>query len=95
MRFVAIVLILMVWCSNAFTECTVNQYGRTVCGNGEQAGGYNPNTGKAWKSEKNQNGVTTTQTSTGGKAKTNNGKGVYKGPNGKKCYKTATSHGCY
>jgi hypothetical protein len=83
-----------VMCSNTFAECATNARGRTVCNDGQAAGGYNRNTGTAWKSQKNQAGVTTTQTSKGGEAKTINGKGVYKGPNGQKCYKTATSHGC-
>jgi hypothetical protein len=52
------------------------------------------NTGNAWKSQKNQAGVTTTQTSKSGEARTMNGKGVYRGPNGEKCYRTAASHGC-
>jgi hypothetical protein len=68
--------------------------GRTVCNNGQEAGGYNRSSGTAWKSEKNQAGVTTTQTSKGGEAKTRNGKGVYKSPNGKTCVKTASNQGC-
>ena len=91
---VALTLTLMVLSSSAFAECTTNPYGRVVCGNGEQEGGYNSNTGKAWKSERNQNGVATTQTSAGGKAKTKNGKGVYTSASGKKCYKTANNYGC-
>ena len=80
--------------SGAFAECAKNARGVTVCGNGQTAGGYNPNTGNAFKSQKNQAGVTTTQTSKGGEAKTINGKGVYRSPSGKTCYKTAQSHGC-
>lgn len=94
MRIAVIILTLMVFSSGAFAECTTNAYGRVECGNGERAGGYNTNTGNAWSSERNQNGVATTQTSRGGKAKTKNGKGVYRSPNGKNCYKTAYSHGC-
>jgi len=94
MRILFIVLTLMVFSSTAFANCVTNRLGRVVCSNGEAAGGYNPNTGNAWKSSKNQNGVTTTTTSAGGEAKTRNGKGVYKSPNGKNCYKTANSHGC-
>jgi hypothetical protein len=89
-----VILACAVICSNAYAECATNGRGETVCGNGQTAGGYNRNTGNAWKSQKNQAGVTTTQTSKGGEAKTVNGKGVYRGPNGQKCYKTATSHGC-
>jgi hypothetical protein len=94
MRILLIILTLTMLSTSAFAECYQNSYGRTECNNGEQAGGYNSNTGTAWKSEKNQNGVATTQTSRGGRAKTKNGKGVYQSPNGKNCYKTANSHGC-
>jgi hypothetical protein len=96
MRILVIILTLtlMGFSSNAFAECTTNARGRIVCSNGEEAGGYNAKTGNAWKSEKNQAGVTTTQTSAGGEAKTKNGKGVYKSPSGKKCVKTAHNQGC-
>ena len=62
-------LILMVVSASAFASCYTNARGRVVCNNGEQAGGYNANTGTAWKSERNSNGVATTQTSRGGEAK--------------------------
>jgi hypothetical protein len=96
MRILVIILTLtlMGFSSNAFAECTTNARGHTVCSNGEEAGGYNAKTGNAWKSEKNQAGVTTTQTSAGGEAKTKNGKGVYKSPSGKTCVKTANNQGC-
>ena len=94
MRILMILVIVMVFSSNALAECTTNARGRTVCRNGEQAGGVNTNTGTAWKSEKNQAGVATTETSRGGEAKTRNGKGVYQSPSGKKCVKTANNHGC-
>jgi hypothetical protein len=94
MRVILIILTLTMLSTSAFAECYQNSYGRTECNNGEQAGGYNSHTGTAWKSEKNQNGVATTQTSRGGRAKTKNGKGVYQSPSGKNCYKTANSHGC-
>jgi hypothetical protein len=96
-RSIALILILISSIgisSNASASCYTNQYGRVVCGNGEEAGGYNSRTGRAWKSEKNQYGVATTTTSKGGKAKSKNGKGVYQSPNGKNCYKTANSYGC-
>ena len=80
--------------SGAFAECATNSRGETVCGNGATAGGYNRNTGTAWQSQTNQNGVRTTQTNRGGEAKTANGKGVVKGPGGTTCYRTANSHGC-
>jgi hypothetical protein len=94
MRNVVIILTLLLCASSAFADCYTNARGRTVCSNGEKAGGYNARTGNAWKSEKNEAGVTTTTTSTGGEAKTKNGKGVYKSPSGKKCYKTANNQGC-
>lgn len=80
--------------SHAFAECATNSRGETACGNGQTAGGYNRNTGTAWTSQTNQNGVHTTQTNRGGEAKTMNGKGVAKGPGGTTCYRTANSHGC-
>jgi hypothetical protein len=94
MRVALILLTLTMFSSSAFAKCYTNSYGRVECNNGEQAGGYNAHTGTAWKSERNSNGVATTQTSRGGKAKTKNGKGVYHSPNGKDCYKTANGHGC-
>ena len=94
MRIPLIIFALMLFSASAFANCVTNDRGRVVCSNGEKAFGYNANTGNAWKSEKNQNGVATTQTSAGGKAKTKNGKGVYQSPNGKNCYKTANGHGC-
>jgi hypothetical protein len=93
MKVVLILACLVVY-SSAFAECGTNMRGATACSNGQTAGGYNPNTGNAWKAQKNQAGVTTTQTSKGGEAKTVNGRGVYKGPGGVTCYKGANSHGC-
>ena len=62
--------------------------------NGNSAAAYNPRTGNAAVAEKNQNGVTTTQTTRGGESKTKNGNGVYRAPNGTKCVKTASNKGC-
>ncbi|MEM5460741.1 hypothetical protein VSR69_38865 [Paraburkholderia phytofirmans] len=87
-------LICVVASSTAFAECVTNARGVTACNNAQAAGGYNANTGNAWKAQKNQNGVTTTQTSKGGEARTKNGKGVYKSPSGKTCYRSANSQGC-
>lgn len=91
-------IVLLVACliisSSAFAECATNNRGQTVCGNGSSAGGYNRNTGNAWTSQTNQNGVRTTQNNRGGEAKTANGKGVVRGPGGTTCYRTANSHGC-
>ena len=75
-------------------NCVKNARGETVCGNGNSAAAYNPNTGKAAVAQKNSNGVTTTQTSNGGKAKTKNGMGVVQGPNGKDCAKGKYHEGC-
>jgi hypothetical protein len=95
MRILMIILTLMVFSSSAIAECTTNARGRLVCSNGEDAaGGVNTRTGNAWKSEKNEAGVTTTETSRGGEAKTKNGKGVYQSPSGKNCVKTANNQGC-
>jgi len=94
MRILFIVLTLMVFSSSASANCVTRPSGRVVCSNGEETGGYNSKTCNAWKSEKNQNGVTTTQTSKGGEAKTKNGKGVYTSPSGKDCYRTANNQGC-
>src|SRR5271156_6223050 len=94
MRVAIIILTLMLCSSSVYAACYTNGYGHIVCNNGQTAGGYNANSGVAWKSERNQDGVATTQTSRGGEAKTKNGKGVYQSPSGKDCYKTASSHGC-
>jgi hypothetical protein len=94
MRIAAAVLMLIVACSTVSAECYTNARGRYVCSNEQAAGGYSSRAGRAWKSEKNEYGVTTTQTSAGGQARTKNGKGVYQSPNGKNCYKTAYSYGC-
>jgi len=50
--------------------------------NGQTAVVVNPNTGKAAVAHTNQNGVTTTQTTNGGKAKSKNGVAVVQGPGG-------------
>jgi hypothetical protein len=63
-------------------DCVKNLRGETVCKNGQTAAAVNPNTGKAAVAHKNPNGVTTTQTSNGGTAKTKNGSGVAQGANG-------------
>ena len=71
-----------------------NARGKTVCSDGTTASAVNPNTGKAAVAQKNQNGVTTTQTSTGGTAKTKNGSGVAQGPGGTTCAKTKNNAAC-
>ena len=94
MQATVVLLTLVLFASNAHANCFTNMRGQVVCSNGDEAGGYNAKTGNAWKSQTNQNGVRTTQTSAGGEAKTKNGRGVYKSPSGKDCYKTASNHGC-
>lgn len=89
-----VVLTCAMLSANAFAECATNARGETACGNGQTSGGYNRNTGTAWTSQENQNGVRTSQTNRGGEAKTMNGKGVVKGPGGTTCYRSANSHGC-
>jgi hypothetical protein len=89
-----VVLACVLFAANAYAGCSVGANGQTVCNNGQQAGGYNPNTGNSFHSQRNSNGVATTTTSRGGEAKTMNGKGVVHGPNGKTCAKTAHNEGC-
>lgn len=78
----------------SFAGCARGPDGRVVCGEGREAGGYNPNTGTAWRSETNARGVTTTETSRGGEAKTKDGVGVAQTPGGKTCVKTRYNRGC-
>jgi hypothetical protein len=75
-------------------DCVKNARGETVCGNGRSAAAVNPNTGRGAAAHKNSNGVTTTQTTNGGKAKTKNGMGVAQAPNGKTCAKGKYEEGC-
>jgi hypothetical protein len=65
-------------------DCVTNLRGQKVCKNGDTAVAVNPNTGNAAVAHKNSNGVTTTQTSYGGEAKSKNGVGVAEGANGSK-----------
>jgi hypothetical protein len=58
------------------------------------AAGYNARTGNAAVAHTNANGVTTTQTSRGGEAKTYNGKGVAHGAGGTTCVKGRGSGHC-
>ena len=63
-------------------DCVKTARGKTVCSNGHTAAVVNPTTGNATVAQKNQYGVTTTQTSNGGTAKTKNGVAVAQGPGG-------------
>jgi hypothetical protein len=91
----AAILAILSSTSPAFADCTRTPSGRTVCDNGQSAGGYNPNTGNAFKSQTNENtGVTTTQARRGGTAMTKDGKGVVTTPGGKTCVKGANNQGC-
>ena len=94
MKRSVVLLICLVFSSIASAACRTTPGGRVVCSNGQNAATYNARTGTAVKSQTNQNGVTTTQSSRGGTAKTKNGKGVYRAPNGTTCVKTANSKGC-
>ena len=81
---VLLMMVCMFFASSSLfaQDCVKNLRGETVCRDGKTAAAANPNTGNAAVAHKNQNGVTTTQTSNGGEAKTKNGVGVAKGPNG-------------
>ena len=92
---ILVILACLFFTSGVFAGCVTNSRGKTVCSNGQgEAAGYNPNTGTAFKAETNQNGVTTTQGSRGGEAKTKNGVGVVQTPGGKTCVKTRNNQGC-
>ena len=88
------VMVLFLNSSLLGQDCVKNARGETVCGNGKTAAAANPNTGRGAVAQKNSNGVTTTQTTSGGKAKTKNGMGVAQGPNGKTCAKGKYQEGC-
>jgi len=94
MKVCLILLVCLAFPSVASATCRTTATGRTVCSNGENAAGYNSRTGTAWKSQENQNGVRTTESSKGGEAKTKNGMGVYEAPNGTKCAKGKNHKGC-
>jgi hypothetical protein len=92
---VTLVMACMLFASGFLAaECVKNARGKTVCSDGQTAAAANPNTGNAAVAHKNQNGVTTTQTSKGGEAKTKNGRGVAQGPNGTTCAKGSNNQGC-
>jgi len=93
MRVLA-VMVLFLTSSLLGQDCVKNARGETVCGNGKTAAAANPNTGRGAVAQKNSNGVTTTQTASGGRAKTKNGTGVAQGPNGKTCAKGKYEAGC-
>ena len=79
---------------SAKADCVKNARGKTVCSDGTTAAAVNPNTGRGAVAQKNQNGVTTTQTRGGGTSKTKNGKGVAQGPGGTTCVKTQNNAAC-
>ena len=93
-KMVLLMVVCFAFSASSFAACTKAPSGRVVCDSGAQAGGYNPNTGNAWKAETNSRGVTTTETSRGGEAKTKNGVGVAQTPGGKTCVKTRNNKGC-
>jgi hypothetical protein len=90
--------VLMTWVFLASSllaqDCTTNLRGEKVCKNGNAAAAVNPNTGNAAVAHRNSNGVTTTQTSNGGEAKTKNGMGVAPGPGDTTCAKGKNHEGC-
>ncbi len=88
-------IVCMLFASGLFAgqNCYKNARGQTVC-NGQTAVATNSRTGNTAVSHKNQNGVTTTQSTRGGEAKTRNGKGVVQGPNGTTCAKGNNRAGC-
>jgi hypothetical protein len=94
LKSIVFVMACLAFSSNAFAACARGVDGRIVCGEGAAAGGYNPNTGNAWKAETNARGVTMTETSRGGEAKTKNGMGVVQTPGGKTCAKGRYNKGC-
>jgi hypothetical protein len=89
-------IVCLIFASGLFAgqDCYKNARGKTVCNNGQTAVAGNPRTGNAAVSQKNQNGVTNTQTRNGGEAKTKNGKGVAVGPDGTVCAKGSNQQGC-
>ena len=94
MKVLLVMMCMFVASSLSAQDCVKNARGETVCGNGRTAAAVNPNTGRGAATHKNSNGVTTTQTTSGGKAKTKNGMGVAQGPNGKTCAKGKYEAGC-
>jgi len=94
MRVIAMMVCMFLASSLFGQDCVKNARGETVCGNGRTAAAGNPNTGRGAAAHTNSNGVTTTQTASGGKAKTKNGRGVAQGPNGKTCAKGKYEAGC-
>jgi hypothetical protein len=66
---VLLMMACMCFASGVFAaDCVTNLRGQTVCSNGEKAVGVNSNTGTVTTAQKYSNGVTTAQTSNGGKA---------------------------
>lgn len=95
MKVLLLMMLCVLFASRTFAnDCVKNLRGETICSNGQTAAAVNPNTGKAAVAQKNQNGVTTTHTSSGGEAKTKNGKGVAQGPGGTTCAKGKYNSGC-
>src|SRR5580704_2688369 len=73
MKVLLAMMCMFIASSLSAQDCLKNARGETVCGNGRSAAAVNPNTGRGAAAHKNSNGVTTTQTTSGGKAKTKNG----------------------
>jgi hypothetical protein len=84
MKLLLMMVCILLASSLLAQDCVTNLRGQKVCKNGDTAVAVNPNTGNAAVAHKNSNGVTTTQTSYGGEAKSKNGVGVAEGANGTK-----------
>jgi hypothetical protein len=95
MKKIVIALVCLAFNSAVFAGCIKNIHGEMVCSDGQgSSAGYNKRTGNAYKAETNSRGVTTTETSKGGEAKTKNGLGVVETSSGKKCVKTRRGQSC-
>ena len=95
MKVLLMVACMFVALGSFAQDCVTNVRGQKVCSNGQTNAAVNPRTGTAAVTEENQrNGVTTTETTRGGKAKTKNGRGVAQGPNGTTCVKGKNNEGC-
>jgi hypothetical protein len=62
-----VLLTCVLFASNAFadTDCYTNAQGKKICSNGQSAVAVNPNTGTVKTAQKNQGGVTRTQSANG------------------------------
>lgn len=94
MKITTLLACLLLASSVHAADCYKNARGKTVCAGDDEAVSYNPNTGTARKAEQGELGVTTVESSRGGKSMTKNGKGVVQGPGGTTCVKTDNGTEC-